>query len=688
MKSRIEPASLSWDADGTPRNKHFDEAYFPYGEGQDGEQCDGLAESTQVFLQTNRLPERFAALGEHENFVIAETGFGSGLNFLLTWRCFKKHAPKTAKLSYISIEGYPLRPDDLHKCLAQWPELAELSAKLEAHYPVLVPGHHWQLFEGRIGLHLIFDQAEPALKSLHPKITHHNFDQEMPRVDAWFLDGFAPSKNPEMWQDGIYPSIARLSKETTSLSSYTAAADVRKNLQDWGFQVEKVLGYGKKLEMISAQFDPNWQPAKDQIEAHADKSAQTWHLPIGSGDRSSACGDRLRQVAILGGGVAGLTLAKSLADRGIKVRIFDKHPKPLSAASGNPQVAIFGRLSPDRGDLEDFVLQCLSYAADFYQPHWENGSGDNTGLLQIPRNTNELNKIEKTVKLFPNRNGLIEYLQSEHSKTHTGLNLNSDGLWFPKSGWISPAKFAENILKSDLIEYIGGQELFPQQAEERWHLQDSAGNNLHSCETLVICGGAESTNNPLFEWMPLKPVAGQVNLVPATPETSALTAILSQSTSISPADNGVHCLGGTYRLGETELDIRETDGQKNLDNVQQMLALAEPLKPEGSSARTGVRATTPDYLPICGSAPHLGQLRHDFAALAKDAKTPINKPASAIEGLYLNTGYGSRGYAYAPLCAEHLCSIICGQPSPLPNHLQRSVHPARFPIRDIIRGRK
>lgn len=670
MKSRIEPASLSWEAEGIASSIPFDAAYFSPTEG---------------LIEANRLPERFADLEEHQSFVVADTGFGSGLNFLLTWQCFKEHAPATARLTYIGIESRPLRPDDLHKCLEQWSELAELSAELEAHYPVLVPGHHWQLFEGRVGLKLIFDQLEPALQSFHPKITHHNFDQELPRVDAWLLN--TSSVDIGAQGDGIYPSIARLSKQTTSLSSSSAPDAVRSNLQNWGFVIESSTGAGQNRDIIRAEFDTNWQPTKDQIKAHADKSAQTWHLPSLSGDKSSACGDRLRQVAILGGGVAGLTLAKSLAERGIRVMIFDKHPKPLSGTSGNPQVAIFGRLSPDRGDLEDFVLQCLAYAADFYQPHWTKGDGNNTGLFQIPRNTNELNKIERIVKLFPNNNGLIEYLQSEHTKARTGLELNSNGLWFPKSGWISPPKFAESILENGLIEYIGGQELFPTQAEGLWHLQDSAGNPLHSSETLVICSGAETTNNPLFEWMPLKPVAGQVNLVPATSETSALTAILSQSTSISPAENGVHCLGGTYRLGETELDIREADDQKNLDNVQQMLGLKEPLLSEGSTARTGVRATTPDYLPICGSAPNLEQLRHDFAALAKDAKTPINKPAPAIEGLYLNTGYGSRGYAYAPLCAEHLSSIICGDFSPLPNHLQRAVHPARFPIKSIIRNR-
>ena len=242
MNKRIQPASVDWDKNGTPISQQFDDPYFSKGEG--------LAESTYVFLETNNLAERFAALEEDQHFVIAETGFGTGLNFLLTWRCFLQHAPKSARLRYISVEGYPLRPEDLSKSLEQWPQLGDLADRLKDQYPVLTPGHHWRLFDGRIGLQLLFDQMVPALQSLHPKITHHNFEQPVPSVDAWFLDGFAPAKNPDMWQDSVYTSMARLSNKNTTAASFTAAGSVRRSLQSWGFEVEKVTGFGRKREMI------------------------------------------------------------------------------------------------------------------------------------------------------------------------------------------------------------------------------------------------------------------------------------------------------------------------------------------------------------------------------------------------------------------------------------------------------
>mgnify|MGYP001076634925 CR=1 FL=1 len=670
MKSKIEAASVVWDKTGTPSSERFDDPYFS--------REDGLAESTHVFLEPNRLAQRFSELGKTDCFVVAETGFGTGLNFLLTWRCFKQHAPASARLIYISVEGFPLRPEDLHRALKQWPELKFYASKLENLYPPLVPGHHWRNADAQVSLHLIFDQLEPALQSLHPQITHHSWNSAVPPVNAWFLDGFAPAKNPDMWRDSIYPSIARLSSSDTSLSSFTAAGDVRRNLQQWGFEVNKVEGFGTKREMIRAEFKQDWQPDTEQIRAHADKGTQTWHLPV-------AVQSKPEEVCILGAGIAGLTLAKSLASRGIKVQIFDRHKQALAGASGNPQAAIFGRLSPDSGDLEDFVLQSLAYSADFYEEFWRTDCGTNSGLLQLARNPNEFNKMQDIINNLPESNGLVELVASRDTKDLCGLDLNADGLWFPKSGWISPPKLAKHILQHPLIQFTGGIDLSPVEDGNHWIIQDQSGSNLHRSETVVICAGAEANTNPMLDWLPIKPVAGQLSLVPATAETEGLTAILSQSTSILPALAGIHCLGGTYRLGESDLDVREEDHQKNLANIGRMLDIN--LSPKVISARVGVRATTPDYLPICGPATNIAELKTDFAALAKDAKTPMHKLAPAHRGLFLNLGYGSRGYAYAPLCAEHLVSVLCGESSPLPNHLQRAVHPARFPIRDIIRGK-
>ncbi len=673
MKSKIAPANLIWDERGNPLSNHFEDPYFS--------RDNGLAESNYVFLEANDLPNRFARLQPGQNFVIGETGFGTGLNFLLTWRCFKQHAPANARLTYISIEGYPLRLDDLQRAANQWPELKIYSDQLADLYPLLVPGHHWRRCDEQLSLHLIFDQIEPALQSLHPKITHHNWQHELPRtVDAWFLDGFAPAKNPEMWQQAIYPSIARLSTAGTSLSSFTAAGTVRRSLQEWGFSIEKIPGYGRKREMIRAEFNPHWIPEKSQIQAHSDKDTQTWHIPAKQSEKP-------QQVTLLGAGIAAMTLALSLAKRGVRVQILDRHKKPFSGASGNPQVAIFGRLSPDNGDLEDFVLQSLAYAAAFYAGFWQQQCGDNCGLLQLARTPNEVEKMQRLINQLPENNGLVEWIEAGHSKDVCGLELPSAGLWFPRSGWVSPPLLAEQILQHPLIEFTGGQELTPVYKQGLWHLQDIQGESLHRCETLVICSGFEAKNHPLLDWLPIKAVAGQLELVKVNDQSQHLNSIVSQYTSILPAHNKLLSLGGSYRLGESSLDIREEDTQANLDKVRRMLGCDMDLTTSYSYSRTGVRATTPDYLPICGPATDLDGLKLDFAALRKDAKTPIHRTAPALPGLFLNLGYGSRGYAYAPLCAEHLTSLILGEDSPLPNHLQRSLLPARFPIRDMIRAR-
>jgi len=213
---------------GAPRSKEFDDVYF----------CaqDGLAETRHVFLQSNHLPERFNGA---DRFVIAETGFGTGLNLLAVWKLFEEHQTKGQKLHFISFEKYPLTKEKIEDYLAPWRDhFPALLDRLVELYPEKTEGEFKGNLSEGITLHLIFDDVNAGLPKLEEK------------VDCWFLDGFKPSSNPDMWSETVFSNMARLSIEGATFATFTAAGFVKRGLRDVGFSVEKVRGFGYKRDML------------------------------------------------------------------------------------------------------------------------------------------------------------------------------------------------------------------------------------------------------------------------------------------------------------------------------------------------------------------------------------------------------------------------------------------------------
>lgn len=213
---------------GAPRSKQFDDVYFSAD--------DGLAETQHVFLKGNNLPE---AWQDKSRFVVAETGFGTGLNFLATWKLFEETAGKDQELHFISFEKHPLDGEEIVLYLQPWAEefQAQLSL-LQACYPLLAPGFHRIVLSNQVVLTLVFDGVNTAMHQLKAD------------VDAWFLDGFKPSTNPDMWTDRVFQEMARLSHFGTTFATFTSAGDVRRGLEEAGFEVRKTSGFGRKRDML------------------------------------------------------------------------------------------------------------------------------------------------------------------------------------------------------------------------------------------------------------------------------------------------------------------------------------------------------------------------------------------------------------------------------------------------------
>lgn len=223
IHSALPTPELHVDAAGVVRSAQYDDVYFS--------KHGGVEETRYVFLAQNQLPQRWC---EKPHFVIAETGFGTGLNFLTTWQAFADTAPKHHHLTYISVEQHPLT----HQQMQAVHVPSSFTSRLLEILPPCTPGFHLLHVDSQMDLLLLYGDACEQFGNLNA------------HVDVWFLDGFAPAKNTTMWQPLLFQQMVRLSVPDTSFATFTCARSVRDGLQDAGFITEKVKGFGHKRQML------------------------------------------------------------------------------------------------------------------------------------------------------------------------------------------------------------------------------------------------------------------------------------------------------------------------------------------------------------------------------------------------------------------------------------------------------
>ena len=329
----MQYTNLIW-RDGQPYSEKFDDIYYSSSEG---ENISGESEFNHVFFKNNGLPERWKGKGD---FVIAELGFGSGLNCILTireWLKNIKDSNQSGCLHYIALEKYPLSPEAIVELISQYPELDDYCEELINNYPPAVEGTHSRhLFGDRVIIHYKFMDAYKAL------------EDECFMVDCWYLDGFSPAKNTDMWSQKLFEKLAQNSHQGTTCSTYTAAGFVKRHLDNAGFTVTKVKGYGKKREMLTASFNARYK----HTYKYADKP---WFVSPSAVNISS------KKATVIGAGIAGLSVAYSLVRRGWSVTVIDRHADVAKETSGNPAVITYPRLSVNNDVDTEFYSDAYCY---------------------------------------------------------------------------------------------------------------------------------------------------------------------------------------------------------------------------------------------------------------------------------------------------------------------------------------
>lgn len=581
---------------------------------------------------------------------------------------FLEQAPLSgngSRLHFISVEKYPLTQADLRKALAAWPELAPLSQPLIDQWPLPVSGCHRLLFaDGRIRLDLWFGD----IKEMLPQVPH----PATGLVDAWYLDGFSPAKNPEMWTQELFDDLARLARPDATLSTFTCAGFVRRGLIAAGFAMKKVKGHGSKREMLAGVREGKVPQ----------QSIAPWYArPAG----------REGEVLIIGGGIASAMTALSLVERGRHVTLLCEDGEPASGASGNRQGALYPLLNGEHDALSRFYSLAFGFARNRLLALAKHHpvAFSLCGVTQLGYDDKSTAKLAKMSQgPFPPE--LMHPLSAAEVEQVVGLPCDADGVSYPLGGWLCPADLTRAAIReaqaSGRLEVVFNAAV-TRIAEEAdgWHLESRDGRQWHA-PNLVVAAGHQLPALLPFAELPLYPVRGQVSHVPTTAGLSQLKTVLCYDGYLTPAHDSAHCIGASYGRNQTDLAYRTDEQDQNRARLQACVPHQRwpaEVDVSGAQARIGVRCASRDHLPVAGPVARLAALAdHDVHAPAdQQSALPLHA------GLYVLGALGSRGLCSAPLCGELVASEICGDPLPLAADLLEALHPARYWVRRLRRGK-
>lgn len=525
---------LILDAQGQPRSRLYGDVYFSVE--------DGLAEARTVFLQGCGLPDRWAG---RRAFTVGELGFGSGLNVLALLDLWRRTGPPAGRLQIFTVEAHPIEAVEAAEILAAWPELADLTALLTARWPGRRRGfHRVDLPELKATLDVAVMPADVALSAWTGQ------------ADAWFLDGFSPALNPDMWRDDILAQVAARTAPGGRLATFTVAGGVRRGLQAAGLEVAKRPGHGRKRERLEA-----WRPDVVVTEPPAPR------------------------VAIIGAGVAGAAMSRALRRLGAEVEVLDAQG-PGAGASGNPAALVTPRLDGALGPLAGLFAQALDRAGQLYAQI--PGAVLDEGVLQLAHQPRDPARFEKIAGSDLFERDDLHLAEPREASDWAGEPVG-EGLKQMRAQVVRPAAILEAWLGP--VRRVTCASLQP--IDGGWRVMGPEGDTLWTGDAVVVCAGQGAAR--LTPDLPLAPVRGQISVV------GGLSArAMAWGGYVATAPEGL-VFGATHDRDEILDDVRSADHQRNLQVLAQTLpSLAAAAQARPVSGRASVRAVTPDRLPVAG----------------------------------------------------------------------------------------
>lgn len=637
----VEPAALSFDAHGAPMSARYGDVYA----SRDG----ALGQSRHVFLGGTRTAQRWRGRAQ---YAVVETGFGLGVNFLAAWQAWRGDPARPRRLHFVSIERHPLDAEALVRHAPA--ELRPLASQLAAQWPAPVGGiHRCEFDDGRVVLSLALGDA----RDLAPQLRLG--------ADALFLDGFAPDRNPEMWEPALLRALARLARPDCRVATWSTARGVSETLAAAGFAVERAPGFGRKRAMLVGRYAPRYA-----VRRHEPPAAYAGE----------------RRAIVVGAGLAGAACADALARRDWTVQIVDAAP-PARGASALP----WGAMHPHFA-VDDSVLARLTRAGCAASARalervapggcrgasavWRRG-----GFFQQAKDPAEAARWQRALGLQRLPRGWVEWLSAHDAAARVGVRPAHDGLWWAGGCVVSPPALVTALLDAHGLAVTRAAVASLERDGGAWTVRDTRGDLVAAAPVVVVAAALDSPRLLAARALPVQSVPGQVTFVHAG-ALAPLRAALGGDGTLLRAPDGRIAVGATYEVPHGDavpLDERLA-ARSNLARLERLLAEAVEARVAGRFC--GVRCVARDRLPYAGRVADEAAAQAGAAALR--GAHPADLPRRPQ--LFASFAHGSRGLTFAALAAELMAAQAEGEPLPLAGALVDALDPGRVLLRRLRRG--
>ena len=624
--SRLQPGQLEFTANGAP---------FVVQQGEEGSSLALLtANSQQIFLAHNGLP---AGWRGKDRYVILETGFGFGLNFLNTWRAWRDDPARCRRLHFLAFSAHPLSALDLGRSLALWPELAALAGQLCQHWPLPTPGmHRLHLDEGQVILTLVFGDPASQLRAINAS------------VNAFILNGFSPEQGSSLVTPHLAKALARLTAPGATLVSLATEDAVKEALEAAEFSVEIQPGISSDTNILTGQFRSR-RPNRHQAPTD-------------------------RRAIVIGAGIAGSTTAHRLAAAGWQVTVLEAEAQAASGASGNIAGVLRPLPSADDNRLSRLTragfLATRALLNTLPEARWSA-----CGVLHLARETEHEAQQKRTVEALALPPEILQYLDRAVVSDRINWPVDNGGWWFPSGGWVQPPSLCRAALSAfpeRITVHCNATVHQLKMAKTGWQAMATDGTVLAEAPVMIMASGVAATRFEQFSWLPQTSARGQVSHLPAG-STPPLDTVVWKIGYATPLVDGQRLIGASLSYEDTDSAEHLADHRDNLARINLALrGFTKGIDPTILRGHVGFRPMSPDRLPIVGAVPCL-----DGSAPATTHRAMI----PTYPGLWCVQGFGARGIVWSALMADLLLSKIEGEPLPLESDLVDALDPARFTIR-------
>lgn len=541
MYSEFAPFSLK---NNTLFSEEFDDLY--------SSAKGAVAECNHVFIKGNNLNERFENLGENSKFYIGEIGFGIGINFLTTCKSWLDHTKQNQVLEFYSFDKYLFRLSDFKTLNVSCPDLKEYISELERNYPRNIQGaQKISLFGGRIILNLIIGEIDNT----------QEYIKLMDKVDAWYFDGFSPSKNPDLWSIKLFKCIHKSCHENTTFSTYTSSGLVKNNLTESGFNHSRAMGFSDKRHMLKGTVDT-------QLKKNTSNT----------------------KVAVIGSGIAGCVLSYTLAKKGIEVDLYEKSDSICSGASSHELLVTYPRLSAHDTAFGSFTLHSYIFATNFYK-QLKTDTWKKTGVIIL--NHDAATEKRQSSLLEKRADGEIyRYIDPDEASELSGIDIKLNGLIYEDAGYILPEEMCKFLIESPKINIFTSSHIKSiKKNREVFNL--NIGKKKFEYQNVCVCAGSETANIVDIDGISIK--RGQVTHIESLDNISRIKLPICAKGYISPRVNNIHLVGSSYSDSE-DTDLSEEEHLYNLNNLK--LVIDEEMNV--ITGQTGHRAVSKDHMPVVG----------------------------------------------------------------------------------------